>query len=197
MQDFPDNDGRVPVWWVIAALGAALIFGLVYREATKPQPLHLEVLPPPPTATTAPTHTPPPILIHVVCEGAAGAINDTFHLPAHSRVEDALRAAGCALAEGDTARVNLAELLRDGDQIYLPAAGAGPAPTPLRPPPLRINQATQAELEALPGIGPTLAARILAWRTTNGPFTNLESLDSVPGIGPSLLEKLRDRLAFD
>ena len=50
-------------------------------------------------------------------------------------------------------------------------AGAGPAPTPPRPPLLRINQATQAELEMLPGIGPTLAARILEWRATNGPFT--------------------------
>ena len=133
MQDFPDDDGRVPVWWVIAALGAALIFGLIYREATRPQPLHLEVLPPPPTATAAPTPTPPPILIHVVCEGAAGAINDTFRLPAHSRVEDALRVAGCTLDKGDTTRVNLAELLRDGDQIYLPAAGAGPRPYPVAP----------------------------------------------------------------
>ena len=49
----------------------------------------------------------------------------------------------------------------------------------------------------LPGIGPTLAARILEWRATNGPFTNLESLDAVPGIGPSLLESLRDLIAFD
>ena len=197
MQEFPDDSRPVPVWWVIIALGAALIFGLIYREATRPQPLHLEVLPPPPTATAAPTPTPPPILIHVVCEGAAGAINDTFRLPAHSRVEDALLAAGCVLEEGDTTRINRAGLLRDGDQIYLPPAGAGPAPTPPRPPLLRINQATQAELEMLPGIGPTLAARILEWRATNGPFTNLESLDAVPGIGPSLLESLRDLIAFD
>ncbi len=197
MQDLPDDSRPVPVWWVIIALGAALIFGLIYREATRPQPLHLEVLPPPPTATAAPTPTPPPILIHVVCEGAAGAINDTFRLPAHSRVEDALRAAGCALEAGDSARVNLAELLRDGDQIYLPAAGAGPAPTPLRPSLLRINQATQAELEELRGIGPILATRILEWRATNGPFPDLESLDAVPGIGPSLLESLRDLIAFD
>ena len=197
MQDLHNQSSRVPVGWVITALGVALILGLIYREATRPEPLHLEILPPPATATAAPTATPLPILVHVVCEGETGPIDDTFELPAHSRVEDALRAAGCALEAGDSARVNLAELLRDGDQIYLPAAGAGPAPTPLRPSLLRINQATQAELEMLPGIGPTLAARILEWRATNGPFTNLESLDAVPGIGPSLLESLRDLIAFD
>ena len=197
MQEFPDDSRPVPVWWVIIALGAALIFGLIYREATRPEPLLLEILPPPATATAAPTATPLPILVHVVCEGETGPIDDTFELPAQSRVEDALLAAGCVLEEGDTTRINRAGLLRDGDQIYLPPAGAGPAPTPLRPSLLRINQATQAELEELPGIGPILATRILEWRATNGPFTNLESLDAVPGIGPSLLESLRDLIAFD
>ena len=192
---YPPN--RVPVAWVIAALGVTLILGLIYREATRPEPLILEVLPPPPTATPAPTATPSPILVHVVCEAETSTINDTFSLPAGSRVEDALRAAACTLENGDTTRVNLAALLRDGDQIYLPPAGAAPAATPIRPPLLRINQATQAELEELPGIGPTLAARILEWRATNGPFTDLESLDAVPGIGPTLLENLRDRIAFD
>ncbi len=197
MQDLHNQSSRVPVGWVITALGVALILGLIYREATRPEPLLLEILPPPATATAAPTATPLPILVHVVCEGETGPIDDTFELPAQSRVEDALLAAGCVLEEGDTTRINRAGLLRDGDQIYLPAAGAGPAPTPLRPSLLRINQATQAELETLPGIGPTLAARILEWRATNGPFTNLESLDAVLGIGPSLLESLRDLIAFD
>ena len=195
MQDLHNQSSRVPVGWVITALGVALILGLIYREATRPEPLLLEILPPPATATAAPTATPLPILVHVVCEGETGPIDDTFELPAQSRVEDALLAAGCVLEEGDTTRINRAGLLRDGDQIYLPAAGA--APTPLRPSLLRINQATQAELETLPGIGPTLAARILEWRATNGPFTNLESLDAVLGIGPSLLESLRDLIAFD
>ncbi len=197
MQDLHNQSSRVPVGWVITALGVALILGLIYREATRPEPLLLEILPPPATATAAPTATPLPILVHVVCEGETGPIDDTFELPALSRVDDALLAAGCVLEEGDTTRINRAGLLRDGDQIYLPTAGAGPAPTPLRPSLLRINQATQAELETLPGIGPTLAARILEWRATNGPFPDLESLDAVSGIGPSLLESLRDLIAFD
>ncbi|MCY3934627.1 MAG: ComEA family DNA-binding protein [Chloroflexi bacterium] len=197
MPDSPPHPNRVSAIWVIGALGLAFILGLLYREATRPEPLIMEVLPPPPTATAAPTMTPPPILVHIVCAGDAGPINDTFSLPARTRVEDALLTAGCALESGDTSRVNRAALLRDGDQIYLPAAGAAPAPTPLRPELLRINQANQEELEQLPGIGPTLAARILEWRETQGPFTDLAALDAVPGIGPSMLERLRDLIAFD
>ena len=60
MQDFHHPPHRVPVAWVIAALGVTLILGLIYREATRPEPLILEVLPPPPTATPAPTATPRP-----------------------------------------------------------------------------------------------------------------------------------------
>lgn len=197
MQDSNNPPNRAPVAWVIAALGLALILGLLYREAIRPEPLILEILPPPPTATPAPTMTPLPILVHIVCEGDDRLINDTFSLAAQSRVEDALLAADCALEKGDVSRVNRAALLRDGDQIYLPPVGAAPAPTPLRPELLRINQATQEELEQLPGIGPTLAARILEWREAEGPFADLNALDAVPGIGPTMLERLRDLIAFD
>lgn len=197
MPDSQPLPSRIAARWVIAALGVALMLGLIYREAIRPEPLILEVLPPPPTATPAPTMTPLPILVHIVCEGDDGPINDTFSLPARSRVEDALLTADCALEEGDTSRVNRAALLRDGDQIYLPPTGAAPAPTPLRPELLRINQATQEELEQLPGIGPALAARILEWREAEGPFADLNALDAVPGIGPTMLERLRDLIAFD
>ncbi len=60
--------------------------------------------------------------------------------------------------------------------------------------PLDINRATAAELERLPGIGPTLARRIVEWRETRGPFRSVEDLLQVPGIGPKTLEGIRDKI---
>lgn len=60
--------------------------------------------------------------------------------------------------------------------------------------PLDLNRATVEELEKLPGIGPTLAARIVAWRETQGPFRTVEDLLAIPGIGPKTLEGLRDKV---
>jgi competence protein ComEA len=55
---------------------------------------------------------------------------------------------------------------------------------------VELNRASEAELETLPGIGPALAGRIVAWRQQHGAFARLEDLASVPGIGPALLERL-------
>lgn len=60
--------------------------------------------------------------------------------------------------------------------------------------PVDLNRATAAELEKLPGIGPALAARIVAWRETHGPFKTVEDLLAIPGIGPKTLEGLRDKV---
>ncbi|MBS2032099.1 MAG: helix-hairpin-helix domain-containing protein [Deltaproteobacteria bacterium] len=59
--------------------------------------------------------------------------------------------------------------------------------------PLDVNQATEAELDALPGIGAQLAQRIVAERKAHGPFANLEALERVPGIGPGKLRLLAGR----
>lgn len=60
--------------------------------------------------------------------------------------------------------------------------------------PLDLNRATAAQLEQLPGIGSVLAARIVSWRETHGPFKTLEDLLAIPGIGPKVLEGLRDKV---
>lgn len=57
---------------------------------------------------------------------------------------------------------------------------------------VNLNTATQAELEALPGIGPTLAQRIIAWREENGPFVSTEQLMDVEGIAEGKFEDLKD-----
>jgi len=65
------------------------------------------------------------------------------------------------------------------------------APPPSDPSPVDLNRATATELEALPGIGPTLAERIVQHRDTRGPFSSVENLEEVPGIGEAILEALR------
>lgn len=67
--------------------------------------------------------------------------------------------------------------------------GGGAAPAVVA-----LNRATAAELEALPGIGPALARRIVAWRAQNGPFRSVDDLSRVPGIGSATLERLRPRV---
>lgn len=117
-------------------------------------------------------------------------------LPQGSRVVDALEAAGGAKRGVDLQSLNLARVLVDGEQIVVgapaPAAGAA-APPPGAPAGsglVNLNQATQSELEALPGVGPVTAAAILDWRTTHGGFTSVEDLLEVRGIGEVTLERL-------
>ncbi len=59
---------------------------------------------------------------------------------------------------------------------------------------VELNRATAAELESLPGIGPALARRIVAWRAQNGPFRSVDALSQVPGIGAATVERLRPRV---
>ncbi|MCV2491628.1 helix-hairpin-helix domain-containing protein [Geodermatophilus sp. YIM 151500] len=116
-------------------------------------------------------------------------------LPAGARVADAVAAAGGLLPEADPASVNLAAPLSDGQQVAVGAPGAPAAPpaaagaaTPDGPVTVNLNTATEAELDALPGIGPVLAGRIVDHRTRHGPFRSVDQLDDVPGIGPAVFE---------
>jgi competence protein ComEA len=136
-----------------------------------------------------------------------------YSLPLGSRVLDAVDLAGGLAKDAAPEAINLAAQIRDGEQIRIPrrgetgqppAAGA-PAPgtsdgssgTGSQPGKLNVNTADQAELEELPGIGPSLAGRILEFRQANGPFKNLSELDAVSGIGPALMGNLRERVVFE
>jgi competence protein ComEA len=127
----------------------------------------------------------------------AGAVRrpGLHRLPSGSRVDDALAAAGGATARADVAAVNLAAPLADGEQVVVPVRGAGGAPSGAGGAPgnapVDLNSATAEQLDTLPGIGPSTAARIIAYRQQHGAFRHLDELDAVSGIGPSKLAELK------
>ncbi len=110
-----------------------------------------------------------------------------------TRIADAVAAAGGATAKADLALVNLAAPLADGEQIVVPARGAAQAAVAggSATAPLDLNTATPEQLDALPGIGPATAAKIVSFRQAHGPFHSVDELDAVPGIGPARIEQLK------
>jgi competence protein ComEA len=101
-------------------------------------------------------------------------------------VADAVAAAGGVTDPQANASVNLARLLIDGEQVAVGVAAPGTHGSAT----ISLSTATVEQLVSLPGIGPVLAARIVAWRTANGPFRSVDQLGDVPGIGPSLMGQL-------
>ena len=150
------------------------------------------------------------VVVHVVGKVKKPGLQ---RLPAGSRVADAVAAAGGAVRGADLARVNLARMLVDGEQVVVPAPGdpdppGGPAAGANRGSggssgggsgetgagtggPVSINTADLAGLDTLPGVGPVLAQRILDWRTQHGRFTTVDELGEVSGIGEKMMERLR------
>jgi competence protein ComEA len=144
-------------------------------------------------ATTAPALT-----VHVAGWVATPGL---VRVPPGSRVADAVAAAGGFKPGADAGGVNLAAPVEDGERVIIPgpAGAGGEGASDGRAGTsgdgrVRVNAATAAELETLPGIGPVLAERIVAYRQDHGPFRTVEDLLDVPGIGESKLASLRDRV---
>ncbi|MET7637905.1 helix-hairpin-helix domain-containing protein [Streptomyces sp. NPDC005438] len=122
-------------------------------------------------------------------------------LPAGSRVEDALKAAGGVRSGTDTKGLNRARLLVDGEQIVVgsaqqptgagPEPGAGPAQSGA---PVSLSSATTEQLETLPGVGPVLAQKIVDFRNEHGGFTSVDQLREVSGIGDRRFDELQPRV---
>lgn len=141
-------------------------------------------------------HTGVEIYVHVL-----GAVNTPglYILRDGDRAIDAVAAAGGYTNDADRRALNLARFLSDGEQIAVPteaesASGAAPgnAPSSTNGGKVNLNTADAAALETLPRVGPSLAARILAWREANGRFASVEDLMSVSGIGEKTFAGLKD-----
>ena len=124
-------------------------------------------------------------------------------LPAGSRVDDAVRAAGGVAPGASTGLVNLARKLIVGEQVLIgvappPSAFAGTGPSPSTgaggAAPIDLNAAAAGDLDHLPGIGPVLAERIVSWRTEHGRFASVDQLRQVSGIGESKYQQLKARV---
>jgi competence protein ComEA len=120
-------------------------------------------------------------------------------VPAGSRVADAVRAAGGVLPGADLGLLNQARRLVDGEQIAVgvtppPDAGGVGAPGGSANPASKVNlnTATADQLDTLPGVGPTLAGRIISFRTEHGGFRSVGQLKQVSGIGDARYADLRD-----
>jgi len=134
------------------------------------------------------------LVVHVVGEVLKPGV---YQLAANSRVMDAIFAAGGFTESADQASINLARLVNDGEQIMVLARGTQSTGLGSGQPGLvNLNFADSGQLDALPGVGPTLAQRIIDYRKVNGGFTSLGDLSKVAGFGPSLITKLTNLVTF-
>ena len=180
------------------ALLIAIVFGSILLYLSRPEPTKITILPPQPTITPAPSATPAPIQVYVT--GAVAEPESMVTLPYGSRVEAAIAGAGGFTESADKASLNMADFLRDGDQVHvasLDEAESPALPTPMGGVKLRINSASFEALQTLPGVGPALAQRILDFRDARGRIQRLSDLDDVPGIGDASLQRWRDLIVFD
>src|SRR5687768_4914839 len=138
----------------------------------------------------APAAAAPKLVVHV-----AGAVRrpGLYRLAEGKRVADAVARAGGATAPADTTAINLAAPLADGMQVVVPkraaSGGAAAAGAGAR---VSLSSASLAQLDALPGVGPVTAQKILDYRAAHGGFASVDDLDAIPGIGPARIEQLRD-----
>ena len=140
-------------------------------------------------------------IVHVIGEVRHPGV---YRIGGDARVLQAIRLAGGPTSRANLQGLNLAAVIADGQQIIVPskvparatAAGGGAGGTSAAGASgqVSLSSATAADLEALDGVGPALAQRIIDWRTTHGGFSSVDQLDDVPGIGPTRLDALRPHL---
>jgi competence protein ComEA len=174
----------IAVFVIVCAVSAVVVF----RGHSQP------ILEAPPIVIA-----PPKVMVDV-----AGGVKSPglYELPANSRVMDAITAAGGTRPGTDTSDINLARIIKDGEQIYVDPVTATNTNQITRSTrvakkksgPININRASAGELDALPGIGPVVASRIIEYRKTNGPFTSVDDLQKVSGIGVAKFAQFKSKV---
>ena len=193
---------------VVGILICAIIFGAGYKTsevmaAKKIQPIVIPG-PQPPKVKEKPRL----VTVHIT-----GAVKKpgVYTFPEGSRLVDGVNKAE-PLINAEVAYINLAEMLKDQQQVFVPKKGEVSAPraqvgsltgagssrngaaTDSR---VNINNATVKDLDSLPGIGPSFAQRIIDYRNKNGGFKSINELLKVPGIGEKKLAQIKDRVCLD
>lgn len=198
------------------ALAAAVVVAYLtwqHRARTEAVPL----APPAPAVRSSAQPTSSPTATRSMVVAVAGKVRQPgiVTLPVGARVIDAIRAAGGVAPGADAGLINLARPLADGEQVVvgLPAGvevgcpgcagsgrgggdGAASGAVPPETGPVNLNAATTGELDALPGVGPVTAQRIVDWRRAHGRFDTVDQLREVDGIGPAKFERLRPRVVI-
>ena len=178
---------------VLAALGLLGGYGVAMRA--RPKAAKISLSSPRPDARSARA-----IYVHVGGEVERPGL---YELGEGARVNDAVAAAGGSTPKADLDGLNLAAKVKDGDKVLVPKRASPGAPGASTPGTaaaadgsslVNLNAATVADLETLPGIGPALAERIIAYRTEHGGFRRVEDLLEVSGIGPTKFEDLKGRV---
>ena len=179
------------------AVGLVVLVVLVVAAKVLLRPARPAV--PPPVRVAAPVGhaSAPRLFVNVV-----GAVRrpGLYTLKDGSRVADAVIRAGGPTPKAQIELLNLAARIADGEQIVVPrrglanpgaaASGGGAAAGPVH-----LNSATLEQLDALPGVGPVTAQKILDYRQQHGAFGSVDELDAIAGIGPARLEQLRGLVA--
>ncbi len=191
MHELPLDRRRVVVLAIVLLLVLAVGGRLLLRPARSSVP------PPVRVAAPAASTAAPELFVNVV-----GAVRrpGVYRLRDGSRVANAVARAGGVTRNAELELVNLAARVADGEQIVVPrrgtagvvgeAGGSGVASGPVH-----LNSATLEQLDALPGVGPVTAQKILDYRQAHGAFRSVDELDAIAGIGPARLGTLRDLVA--
>lgn len=138
------------------------------------------------------------IIIHIAGEVANEGV---IELPANARLYDAVEAAGGLTEDADLGQINLANILKDGQKIYIPNSDeieekyieeTNGQNNYMEVGKIDINSATQTELETLSGIGPSTALKIITYREENGRFNTIEDIKNVPGIGDAKFNNIKN-----
>lgn len=139
------------------------------------------------------------IIVHITGQVVNNGI---VKLDEGTRVIDAIEAAGGATEKADLSKINLAYLLEDGMKIYVPSindeedldsitSSSGTSKNNKEVLKVNINTATSEELQKLPGIGESIANRIITYRKENGKFKEIEDLKNVSGIGEAKFNNIK------